>query len=156
MLLDSTIVTMAVWITNYNKTYTTNSGGTATYSHCIDRINDHMIQMQARAEACTYWWPQSFLFLLLFFQLPPKIPNCNRLSTKPLESNPRLGQRWAKQELEIPNWGKNPSLHDRCTWIYSVLGGFSFSNFGDTSSTLGLSSRSDNVRCWSSMPTGYY
>ena len=28
-----------------------------------------------------HWWPQSFLFLLLFFQLPPKIPS--RLSTKP-------------------------------------------------------------------------
>ena len=49
MLLDSTIVTMAVWNTNYNKTYTPNSGGTATYSHTLfDKINDHMIQMQAR------------------------------------------------------------------------------------------------------------
>ena len=74
MLLDSTIVTMAVWITNCNKTYTTNSGGTAIYWHCIDRINDHMTQMQARVEACTLV-ATIFPFLTSFFSTsPPKYP----------------------------------------------------------------------------------
>jgi hypothetical protein len=43
MPLDSIV---NIWSTDYNKYYTANSGGTATYSSSVfDRINDYMTQM---------------------------------------------------------------------------------------------------------------
>jgi hypothetical protein len=48
------VSTVAVWDTDHNKIYPTNSGGTATYSCSVfDRINDYMTQIQALVEVCT-------------------------------------------------------------------------------------------------------
>jgi hypothetical protein len=70
MPLDSIV---AVWNTNYNKTYIANSGGTATYSHSVlDRINDHMAQMQAVVEAHTSVATNFPFFEFFFLNFPPK------------------------------------------------------------------------------------
>lgn len=71
--LDSIV---AVWNTNYNKTYAANSGGAATYSHSVlDRINDHMAQMQAVVSRGSYISGHNLSFFEFFFlNFPPKYP----------------------------------------------------------------------------------
>jgi hypothetical protein len=73
MPLDSIV---AVWNTNYNKTYAANSGGTATYSHSVlDRINDHMAQMQAVVSRGSYISGHNLSFFEFFFlNFPQKYP----------------------------------------------------------------------------------
>jgi len=58
---------------NYNKTYAANSGGAATYSHSVlDRINDHMAQMQAVVSRGSYISGHNLSFFgFFFFELPP-------------------------------------------------------------------------------------